>query len=240
MPSKTSELAIAGFYDGIYLFYEKANSFLTFGLDRYWRRRAAALAVKAAPGAADALDACCGTGDFTRALRGAFGPALKITGADLSAAMLSVARPKDTSIEFVQAEAKALPFPDASFDLVTISFATRNLSIDREKLLAALREFRRVLRPGGTFLNLETTRPDNRLLWLLMRAYVKAVIGLLNRVSPKSRSSYLFLRNTILGWYSAAEFDALLLAAGFSRAAHETLLPGAVAVHTAVKQGPRR
>lgn len=235
MPSKTSELAIAGFYDGIYLFYEKANSFLTFGLDLYWRRRAASLARRAAPAAASALDACCGTGDFTLALRGAFGPALRLTGADLSGAMLSVARPKDPSIEFVQAEAKALPFPDASFDLVTISFAIRNLNIDREKLLAALCEFRRVLKPGGVFINLETTRPANRLLWLAMRLYVRTLIALLNRVSPKSRSSYLFLRNTILTWYSAAELDALLLEAGFASSSHAPLFPGAVAVHTALK-----
>lgn len=235
MPSKTSELAIAGFYDGIYLFYEKANSFLTFGLDLYWRRRAAALARRAAPGASSALDACCGTGDFTLALRRAFGPALKLSGADLSGAMLSLAKPKDPSINFVQAEAKALPFPDGSFDLVAISFATRNLNLDRVRLLAALREFRRVLKPGGTFLQVETTRPANRLLWAGMRLYVKALIGLLNRVSPSSRRSYLFLRNTILTWYGAAEFSALLAEAGFSSAQAVPLFPGAVAVHTAVK-----
>ena len=233
MPSKTSELAIAGFYDGIYLFYEKANSFLTFGLDLYWRRRAAAIAARTAPAAAAALDACCGTGDFTLALRKAFGPALKLTGADLSAAMLSLGRAKDRTITFVQAEAKALPFPDGSFDLVTISFATRNLNMNREKLLAALREFRRVLKPGGVFLNLETTRPANPLLWFGMRLYVKTLIGLLNLLSPKSRSSYLFLRNTILTWYSAAELDGLLQEAGFASAAHTILCPGAVAVHTA-------
>ncbi|MHB0995233.1 MAG: class I SAM-dependent methyltransferase [Elusimicrobiales bacterium] len=233
MPSKTSELAIAGFYDGIYLFYEKANSLLTFGLDLYWRRRAAALARRAAPGARAALDACCGTGDFTLALRRAFGPGLKLAGADLSGAMLSLAKAKAPSATFVQAEAKALPFPDGSFDLVTISFATRNLNIDRDKLLAALREFRRVLKPGGVFLQVETTRPANPLLWAGMRLYVRTVIGLLNRVSPASRRSYLFLRNTILTWHGAAEFSALLLEAGFASASHKILCPGAVAVHIA-------
>ena len=233
MPSKTSELAIAGFYDGIYLFYEKANSFLTFGLDLYWRRRAARLARLAAPAAASALDVCCGTGDFTLALRRAYGPSLRLSGADLSEAMLSLARKKDPSITFVGAESKALPFPDASFDLVTISFATRNLNIDKDRLLASLREFRRVLKPGGTFLNLETTRPANALMRAGMDLYVKALIGLLNRISPKSRNSYMFLRNTILTWYSAAGFDALLLEAGFSSASHKVLCPGAVAAHTA-------
>lgn len=238
MPSKT-ELAIAGFYDGIYLFYEAANSFLTFGLDLYWRRRAAALARAAAPGARTALDACCGTGDFCRALQAAYGPGLELTGADLSETMLSAARAKRPGVRFVRAEAKELPFPDASFDLLTISFATRNLNLDREKLLAALREFRRVLKPGGTFFNLETTRPENPLVWLLMRLYVKGAIGLLNFISPKSKASYLFLLNTILNFYPAAEFSLLLAEAGFESVSARALCPGAVAVHTAAKPAAR-
>ena len=216
MPSKTSELAIAGFYDGICFFYGAANSFLTFGLDRYWRARAAAAAKKLAPGACTALDVCCGTGDFSLALQRAFGPGLAITGADLSAAMLSAAKKKMPGVKFVEAEAKALPFPDAVFDLVAISFATRNLNIDKPKLLAALREFRRVLKPGGVFVNLETTRPGNPLIRLLMRFYVGTVIGLLNLASPKSRASYTFLKKTILAFYGAGDFSALLAEAGFS------------------------
>ncbi|HNW43332.1 MAG TPA: class I SAM-dependent methyltransferase [Elusimicrobiales bacterium] len=232
MPSKT-ELAIAGFYDGIYYFYGAANSFLTLGLDLYWRARAAGIAHRAAPAARTALDVCCGTGDFSLALRRAFGPGLELTGADLSAAMLSAAKTKTPGITLLQAEAKALPFPDGAFDLVTIAFATRNLNIDREKLLAALREFRRVLKPGGVFLNLETTRPANPVIRLLMDIYAGAAIGLLNLLSPGSRSSYTFLKTTMLNFYSAAEFSALLPEAGFSGARHQTLCPGAVAVHTA-------
>jgi len=234
MPSKT-ELAIAGFYDGIYLFYEKANSFLTFGLDLYWRRRAASIARAAAPAARRALDACCGTGDFCLALQKAYGGALELHGADLSEAMLSSARRRAPGVSFVRAEAKELPFPDGAFDLVTISFATRNLNLGRDKMLAALREFRRVLRPGGVFVNVETTRPSNPLVWLGMRVYVKSMIGLLNLLSPKSKSSYLFLLNTILNFYPAAEFSALLSEAGFSVVKSRPLCPGAVAVHTAVK-----
>lgn len=234
MPSN-KELAIAGFYDGIYHFYGVANSFLTFGLDRWWRARAAGLAKEAAPGARTALDACCGTGDLSLALRKAFGPGLELTGADLSEAMLSAAKKKLPGMKFALAEAKALPFPDASFDLVTIAFAARNLNIDREKLLAALREFRRVLKPGGLFLNLETTRLKNPALWFLMKLYVRSVIGLLNLLAPKSSSSYNFLKETILGFYDAAGFSDLLAEAGFTAASHRTLFPGAVALHTARK-----
>ncbi len=234
MPSKT-ELSIAGFYDGIYLFYGLANSLLTFGLDRWWRLRAARLARAAAPAPGAVLDVCCGTGDFSLALKKAYGQGLALAGADLSAPMLSLAGKKLPGAEFTLAEAKELPFPDGKFGLVTISFATRNLNTGRVALLAALREFRRVLAPGGVFLQVETTRPANPLVWALMRLYVTSAIGLLNLLSPKSRSSYLFLRNTILNWYAAPEFDALLLEAGFSRISHKILCPGAVAVHLAIK-----
>ncbi|OGS13075.1 MAG: hypothetical protein A2234_09765 [Elusimicrobia bacterium RIFOXYA2_FULL_58_8] len=234
MPSET-ELAIAGFYDGIYHFYSAANFFLTFGLDRYWRARAAATARRLAPRALTALDACCGTGDFSLALQKAFGGRLAVTGCDLSAAMLAAGKEKIPGMTFVQAEIKSLPWPDASFDLVTVAFAARNLNIDRGKMLAALRELRRVLKPGGLFLNLETTRPDNPALWFLMRFYVKILVGLLNLFSSKNRRSYLFLKRTILNFCTAREFSALLGEAGFTGAAHAILCPGAVAVHTAKK-----
>ena len=235
MPSVDPELSIAGFYDGIYSFYGTANSFLTFGLDRWWRARAALLAESAAPGAVNVLDACCGTGDFSLALLKALGSGIKLTGADLSEAMLSLAKKRLPRALFVKAEAKRLPFPEGAFDLVAISFATRNLNIDRPKMLEALREFRRVLKPGGTFLNLETTRPQNQLLWALMRAYVKTEIGLLNLVSPKNSASYSFLRNTILNFYGPEEFSALLTEAGFAAPSCRLLFPGAAAVHTARK-----
>lgn len=235
MPHVDPELAIAGFYDGIYSFYGAANSLLTFGLDRWWRARAASLAGKAAPRAASALDVCCGTGDFSLALLKACRPGMKLTGADLSEAMLSLAKKRLPGAAFVKAEAKKLPFPDASFDLVTISFATRNLNLDRPRMLEALREFRRVLKPGGVFLNLETTRPPSAPLWFLMRLYVKTAIGLLNAISPKNRASYSFLRNTILNFYGPGDFSALLAEAGFSGPSYKLLFPGAVAAHTAGK-----
>lgn len=232
MPSET-ELAIAGFYDGIYLFYGPANSFLTLGLDRLWRAAAARAALEAAPGAHSALDICCGTGDFLAALRAAYGPGLKLTGADLSEPMLSLAEKRGTGAALVCAGARQLPFPGGTFDLAAISFATRNLNITRENLLEALKEFRRVLKPGGVFVNLETTRPASSFLRLPMNAYVTTAIGLLNLLSPKSRAQYSFLRNTILNFHSAPDFSALLSEAGFTAPSYKILFPGAVAVHTA-------
>ena len=234
MPPVDPELSIAGFYDGIYSFYGAANSFLTFGLDRRWRAKAALIADTAAPGAIDVLDVCCGTGDFSLALLKACGPGIELTCTDLSDAMLSLARKRLPGAAFLRAEAKMLPFEDASFDLVAISFATRNLNLDRPRLLEALREFRRVLKPGGVFLNLETTRPPFP-LWFPMRLYVRTAIGLLSILTPGNRASYSFLRNTILNFYGPREFSALLGEAGFLSPSYTLLFPGAAAVHTARK-----
>jgi len=235
LAQSATEQAIAGFYDGIAGFYEAANSLLTFGLDRRWRSRAAKILKTLSPGAFTALDACAGTGDFSIVLYKTYGGALKVTGVDMNRAMLSKARSKTNKIEFVEAEAKSLPYAAGSFDLVTISFAARNLNLDRARMMEALKEFRRTLKTGGVFMSLETTRPENPVISLLFRTYVKTAIGFLSLISPESRPSYAFLKNTILNFYGADEFSALLLEAGFKTAAHKVLCPGAVAVHTALK-----
>ncbi|HAF94560.1 MAG: hypothetical protein A2X34_00745 [Elusimicrobia bacterium GWC2_51_8] len=234
MAQSATEQAVAGFYDGIFRFYEAANSLLTFGLDRRWRRAAAEILKNLSPGACTALDVCAGTGDFSIVLYKTYGGTLKVTGSDLNRAMLSKARSKTNKIEFVEAEAKALPFADSSFDLVTIAFAARNLNLDHARMLRALREFRRILKENGVFMCLETTRPKNQVINLLFRVYVQAAIGFINLISPKNRPSYTFLKTTILNFYGADEFSALLLDAGFKAPSHKILFPGAVAVHTAV------
>jgi demethylmenaquinone methyltransferase/2-methoxy-6-polyprenyl-1,4-benzoquinol methylase len=235
LPESAGELAISRFYDGIFCFYEAANSLLTFGFDRRWRREAAKTLKVLSPHASTALDVCAGTGDFSIALYKTYSGALKVTGSDLNRAMLSKARSKTDKIEFVEAEAKALPYAEGSFDLVTMSFAARNLNLDRARMLEALKELRRTLKEGGVFMNLETTRPENPVINSLFRTYVKTAIGFLNLISPKSKPSYTFLKNTILDFYGMEEFSALLLEAGFKTPSHKILFPGAVAVHTAIK-----
>ena len=230
-----TEWSIAGFYDGIFNFYETANSLLTLGLDRFWRRKAAETLKRLSPEASTALDVCAGTGDFSLILHKTYSGALKVIGTDLNRAMLAKARAKTKKIEFMEAEAKSQPFADGAFDLLTISFAMRNLNIDRARLLEALKEFRRTLKEGGVFMSLETTKPKNPVINLSFRTYAKAAIGFLNIIASGSRPSYTFLKTTILDFYGADEFSALLLESGFKNPAYKILFPGATAIHTAVK-----
>lgn len=231
MPDKTPR-AVSGFYDGIFHYYDAVNAFLTLGLDRHWRREAAREALASTPGRV--LDVCCGTGDLSAELYRLSPGTISVTGLDFNEPMLSQARKKVPGVEFIRGEAGALPFPDGTFDALTISFATRNLG--SEKALAGyFTEFRRVLKPGGLFIDLETSRPGNRFIRLLFHAHVRLVTGLVNIVFPKTKTAYNFLAETVAAFYSPEELSRIILAAKFSKVKVRPLMFGAVALHTAVK-----
>ena len=136
-------------FDRIAPVYDAMNRAMTLGLDRKWRALTAGAVVS--PGMR-VLDACCGTGDLALADARAGG---RVTGVDFSKEMLARAERKAPEFDWVQADAAALPFPDASFDAVTVGFGIRNLA----DLEGGLRELARVLVPGGKLGCLEITRP---------------------------------------------------------------------------------
>ncbi len=215
--------------------YELVNRISTFGLDGYWRRRAAAEAYAA--GGSKWLDVCTGTGDMAGLLARGAGTGTAVFAADFSLPMLRKALVKRSCrrVAFVACAAGALPFPDGSFDLVTISFATRNVNVSREALAAAFREFHRVLRPGGVFVNLETSRPPARLIRSLLHCYTRGVVRRLGSIISGSRTGYSYLSRTLTGFYGAEELAGIIGEAGFRRVSFRRLTWGVVAVHRAVK-----
>jgi demethylmenaquinone methyltransferase / 2-methoxy-6-polyprenyl-1,4-benzoquinol methylase len=217
--------------------YERTNRILTLGLDRIWRRRAARRAAEG--GGTLWLDVCSGTGEMARDLSRLAPPGTRIVAADFSLPMLSYARTKRFAApaSFVLAEAKRLPLPDASVDLVTVSFATRNLAPSREILAAAFREFHRVLKPGGRFLNLETSQPRNRLIRAMFHAYVALGVKRIGYGISGSRAGYAYLAASMRGFYGPDELALILSEAGFAPIAIAPLMFGASAVHLAVKPG---
>ena len=130
---------VRSMFDRIAPVYDVMNHVMTAGLDRRWRRLAVEAVVQ--PGAV-VLDACCGTGDLAIAAEREGGI---VTGLDFSGGMLVRARAKSDTIEWVQGDLLALPFPAGAFDAATVGFGVRNVA----ELAAALGELRRVLRPGG-------------------------------------------------------------------------------------------
>lgn len=215
--------------------YERVNRALTLGLDRGWRRRAARLA--AGGGGARWLDVCSGTGEMAQALARRAAAGTDLVAVDFSLPMLARARTKPglERTGFVLADVKRLPFPDAAFDLVTISFATRNINLSREILESTFREFRRVLRPGGRFVNLETSQPAVRVIRALFRGYVGLVVRRVGLRLSGTQAGYAYLASSIRGFYGAGELADVLRAAGFDDVSFERLMFGAAAVHVSKK-----
>ena len=239
MPNKTEKI-ISGFYDGIFHFYEAANIFLTLGLIRLWRKKAARIALSSCltgkkNHSLSCLDLCCGAGNFTAVLKKLSDSKTKITGIDFNKSMLSKAS-KNPNILFIRANAKNLPFEKEKFDIATISFAARNLNTSRENFVKILKEIKRVLKPGGVFINLETSRPENSFAHKIFIIYAKTVISLLCFFFPKNKNAYSFLLSSIASFYTAEELSKILAEAGFKKTEYSHLFFGAAAIHKAVKQ----
>ena len=215
--------------------YELVNHVLTLGLDISWRKKAARLAART-----DGrywLDVCSGTGEMAQSLSRHAEDGVKITSVDFSPPMLSKAQKKknQADILLVEAEARRLPFPEESFDLVTISFATRNISSSKDYLTSHLREFLRVLRPGGRFVNLETSQPPSSVVRKLFHMYVKTFVKPVGSLISGTKTGYAYLSRTIPGFYDPEELSDLMRAAGFETVTYQRLLFGVAAIHRGVK-----
>lgn len=191
--------------------YDRLNRLLSLGIDRSWRKRA--VREMSLPQGAELLDICCGTGDLTLAFARAGALA---TGVDFAAAMLPIARRKGAALglgtEFLQADARQLPFQPRSFDAVSVAFGIRNVP----KAETALRECARVLRPGGQLCILEFFRVERRFWGALFRFYFHHVLPRLARLIPKGRTgAYDYLPASVEDFSTVAEFASLLTEADF-------------------------
>ena len=207
--------AIAGCYD-------RNNRVHSLGRDQAWRKRTVRLCSLHPSDAV--LDVACGTGDLTEALCAA-GPA-SVTGLDFSPGMLQVAKEKwsrrtppaagdPASLPapvYVHGDATALPFDDASFDILSIAFGLRNVDDPG----AALGEFRRVLKPGGRLAVLEFTEPRNRVLRFLNRIYTRRIMPVTASLIAGDRTgAYRYLPCSIATFLDRDALGDLVLGHGF-------------------------
>jgi demethylmenaquinone methyltransferase/2-methoxy-6-polyprenyl-1,4-benzoquinol methylase len=215
--------------------YELVNHVLTFGLDIPWRKRAAQVA--ASGGGTLWLEVCSGTGEMAVNLQKLADSDTKIVVSDFSIPMVSKANEKEELREATVslADSQQLPFPDNTFNLVVMSFATRNITPNREKLTVFLREFHRVLKPGGRFINLETSQPSSTPVRIAFRFYTKQVIKLVGRIISGSKKGYTYLAHTVPRFFNAEDLSNILYESGFSSVKYVTMTLGAVAIHRAVK-----
>jgi demethylmenaquinone methyltransferase/2-methoxy-6-polyprenyl-1,4-benzoquinol methylase len=220
---------IRAMFDQVAPRYDVRNRMFSLARDTAWRRRAARL-TRLQPGQT-ALDLCTGTGKLAHELVPLVRPDGHVIGIDFSPGMLELARKLEPDVEFRQGDVSRLSEPDASIDAVTIGFGLRNL-VDRD---AALREMRRVLRPGGRLVILEFAPP----MGLLLAAYrfylgrvMPAVAGLF---SAQESSAYRYLAETVAGFPQPAVLARDLEGLGFDVTVQVMTL-GIVALHIAVRR----
>ena len=217
--------------------YDLINDLQSLGLHRGWKRRMVALS-EANPGVT-ALDLCCGTGDvaFRLAVRGA-----RVAGLDFSGPMLSVAALRAAAIGqasgtmpplFLRGDAQRIPFPEATFDVVTISYGLRNLAdLDR-----GLGEMWRVLRPGGRLLILDFGRPDNRVWRALYFAYLRWLVPVFGRVFCGDSATHAYILESLLHYPAQRGVAARLEGMGCVEVRLFNLLGGMMSINTARKPG---
>jgi len=210
--------AIAGRYD-------LANHTLSCGTDFYWRKCAANMVASWRP--RKIVDLATGTGDLALALQKKL-PDAEVTGVDFLPEMLELARRKGLR-ETILADAMKLPFPDASFDCVTIAFGLRNM----ENWRAALVEMSRVLKRDGRLLVLEFSMPTVSIVRTIYRFYLHRCLPLLGSFLTRKKSAYDYLGDSIEEFPSGRAMIDLIEASGFKNATLQPLSYGIATIYTA-------
>jgi demethylmenaquinone methyltransferase/2-methoxy-6-polyprenyl-1,4-benzoquinol methylase len=213
--------------------YDFITVALSYGQDRRWKRRLVDLA--SPRGGARALDLATGTGDlaFALAARGA-----TVVGLDITARMIELARskaarggPERAALRFVIGDMLALPFPGASFDIVTTGYGLRNVP----NLTLAIQEIHRVLKPGGQMLSLDFNRPSNGLVRAAYLMYLNTIGAALGWILHRDPDTYRYIPASIRQYPGADAVVRLLEEQGLTRARYYPVLGGLMAIHHAVR-----
>jgi demethylmenaquinone methyltransferase/2-methoxy-6-polyprenyl-1,4-benzoquinol methylase len=210
--------------------YDFLNRLLSGGMDRYWRRRAVRHLGQCHP--STVLDVASGTADL--AIAAARLHPDRIVGIDIAEEMLKLGRTKVVRLRLQEmitlqtADAEHLPFPDRSFDAVTVAFGVRNF----ENLSAGLSEMHRVLRPGGRAVILEFSRPTAFPFRQLYLTYFRRILPVVGNAVSGHRHAYTYLPETALRFPEGESFLQLLRRVGFSGTRQERLTGGIVTIYT--------
>jgi demethylmenaquinone methyltransferase/2-methoxy-6-polyprenyl-1,4-benzoquinol methylase len=226
---------VAHVFDSVATRYDVMNDLMSLGIHRLWKR----LTIERSgvrPGHS-VLDIAGGTGDLTLAFSRRVGPRGRVVLADINESMLRVGRDKlidkgvGGNVEYVQANAECLPFPDNTFDCITIAVGLRNVT-DKA---AALASMTRVLKPGGRLLVLEFSKPVNP---LFSKAYDQYSFHLLPRIGElvaKDADSYRYLAESIRMHPDQKTLKTMMESAGLERVEYTNLTGGVVALHQGIK-----
>ena len=217
--------------------YDRMNDLMSGGLHRVWKDVFAAMAKPPRRRPFRHLDVAGGTGDIAFRVLEAGGPETRVSVLDINADMLRVGAARaakhrfDGHLDFVEANAEALPFPDKHFDAYTIAFGIRNVP----RMDVALKEAHRVLKTGGHFLCLEFSDCDIPGLDRLYEAWSFSAIPAIGKAVTGDGAAYRYLVESIARFPDADDFRDRVAAAGFRRVAVTRLTGGIAAIHSGWK-----
>jgi len=217
--------------------YDVMNDLMSAGLHRLWKDALVAMLRPPARRNFRHLDVAGGTGDVAFRILEAGGARTHVTVLDINGDMLAVGRERaakrrfDGEIDFVEANAEALPYADGTFDAYTIAFGIRNVP----RIDVALREAFRVLKRGGRLLVLEFAPVEMPLLERVYDAYSFAVIPRLGRLVTGDGEPYRYLVESIRRFPTPAAFERMIAEAGFGRVTHRAFTGGVANIHSGWK-----
>ncbi|MHB8252964.1 MAG: bifunctional demethylmenaquinone methyltransferase/2-methoxy-6-polyprenyl-1,4-benzoquinol methylase UbiE [Acidiferrobacter sp.] len=235
VPEKEKAQLVGEVFSSVASRYDLMNDLMSGGLHRIWK--AFAMKVAAAKPGEKVLDLAGGTGDLTRALARRVGDQGYVILSDINGAMLGVGRDRlidrgiTGHVTHVQANAECLPFPDNTFDLITIGFGLRNVTHKDQALKAMFR----ALKPGGRCVVLEFSKPRSALFGRLYDAYSFAIVPKLGRFVAKDEGSYQYLVESIRKHPDQEGLKTLMEGAGLERVDYWNMTGGIVAVHRGYK-----
>ncbi|WP_265445640.1 demethylmenaquinone methyltransferase [Flexivirga meconopsidis] len=217
---------VARMFDDVAERYDVTNDVLSMGQDRRWRKQVVE-AIAPKPGDL-ILDIAAGTGTSSEPFD-AMGA--HVVPADFSLGMLRKGKRRRPDLAFTAADATQLPFDDGVFDTVTMSFGLRNVQATDE----ALREFRRVTKPGGTLVICEFSTPTNAAFRKVYSEYLMSALPKIARRVGSNAESYVYLAESIQAWPDQAGMATRLQDAGWGKVEWRNLTGGIVALHRATK-----
>jgi demethylmenaquinone methyltransferase/2-methoxy-6-polyprenyl-1,4-benzoquinol methylase len=235
VPESAKAGLVGQVFDSVASRYDVMNDAMSFGIHRLWKRFTIDQA--GVRRGQRVLDVAGGTGDLSAAFAKQVGPDGLVTVADINASMLEVGRGRLAdrgiagNVEFVQADAEALPFPDNHYDVITIAFGLRNVT-HQDRALASMF---RVLKPGGKLLVLEFSKPVLPGLGTVYDAYSFNILPKLGKLIANDEASYRYLVESIRTHPDQETLKGMMETAGFERVHYFNLTGGIVALHKGYK-----